>query len=246
MRLLTDKGNREAVGATVIARFAGHGQAQVMTRGSGYGSCQPPELIFGLGDAPAAELVVRWPFGGEERFGSVPAGSRVILRQGQGKPEPFAARPAPLPDPWPEGLRIAVGEKIPPFTLEGADGARLAYDPAKIPAGQVLHINLWASYCRPCREELPQLEALHRKDGHQVLGVSLDGGPGRAEAQDLLRKAGVTFPNAFLIVDDDQANLQVDQFLDLFRLVLPTTLEVDSTGTLTGVYQGRLRPEEPR
>ncbi|HRV81949.1 MAG TPA: ASPIC/UnbV domain-containing protein [Planctomycetota bacterium] len=240
VRLQATQGSPEAVGATVLGTRNGRTQAQVLLRGAGYASSQVPELVFGLGEATEIELRVRWPYGTEESFGKVAAGSRVLLVQGQGKPQTFAAHPHPLPDPWPDGLRIAVGQKIPAFTLEAADGARTVFDPATIPAGSVLHLNLWASYCRPCIEEIPLLDALHQRAGHQVLGVSLDAGSARARALELLQARGGSYPNAFLIVEDDAAGEQVDAFLDLFRLVLPTTLEIDSDGTLLSVHQGRI------
>ena len=77
VRLRATSGQYEAVGATVVARAGGREVAQVLSRGAGFVSCQAPELVFGLGDAPAAELRVRWPGGALESFGSVAAGARV-------------------------------------------------------------------------------------------------------------------------------------------------------------------------
>lgn len=240
VRLAARGGNLEGVGATVIARIGTRRVAQVMTRGAGYASCQVPELVFGLGDASEAELIVQWPWGERESFGKVTGGQVLLLEQGRGEVRTVPQLSNPLPDPWPEGLRIAVGDQVPRFTLEGANGARMVFDHQSIPAGTTLHLNLWASYCRPCIEELPLLEELHHKSGHQVLGVSMDGGAARDRALDLLRQKGVTYPNAFLLVDDDDAGKEVDAFLDLFRLVLPTTLEIDSEGRLLRVHQGRI------
>ena len=240
VRLAAKGGNLEGVGATVIARIGTRRIAQVMTRGNGYASSQVPELVFGLGDAAEMELTVRWPWGEKESFGMVKGGQAVLLEQGLGKARPIGTQRNPLPDPWPEGLRIAVGDRVPRFTLEGANGSRMVFDHEAIPAGTTLHLNLWASYCRPCVEEIPQLKALHEKEGHQVLGVSMDGGEARARALDLLRAHDVTYRSAFLLVDDDEAGKEIDAFLDLFRLVLPTTLEIDSDGRLLRVHQGRI------
>lgn len=240
VRLLATSGSYEAIGAKVELIVGTRHLTQVLTRGAGYASCQAPELIFGFGEATSGELVVSWPYGQRESFGKVKPGTRWLLEQGTGKPVAFEARSQPLPDPWPAGLRIAVGETLPSFTVEGADGARMVFDPSLIESGGILHLNLWASYCRPCVEELPLLDALHRRDGHQVLGISLDGSQARETAVRLLESARVGYPNAFLMVQDDEAGEQVDAFLDLFRLILPTTLEIDSKGTLLGVHQGRI------
>ncbi|MBL4770281.1 MAG: ASPIC/UnbV domain-containing protein [Planctomycetes bacterium] len=240
VRLLATSGSYEAIGAKVELVLGGRRLTQVMTRGAGYASCQPPELLFGFGSEPSGELVVSWPGGGRESFGQVKPGTRWLLEQGLGKPKAIEPQTHPLPEPRPAGLRIAVGEKLPAFTVEGADGERLVFDPSLIEPGGILHLNLWASYCRPCVEELPLLEALHRRDGHQVLGISLDGDEARETALAQLKAAHVGYPNAFLMVDDEEAGEQVDAFLDLFRLVLPTTLEIDSDGTLLSVHQGRI------
>ena len=240
VRLRAKQGHPEAVGATLIARIGNRRIAQVATRGAGYASCQAPEWVFGLGDAQEAELIVRWPWGAKESFGMVKGGQLVLLEQGSGQAQPLPVLRNPLPDPWPEGLRIAVGGIVPRFTLEGAGGARMVFDHEAIPEGNTLHLNLWASYCRPCVEELPLLESLHLQPGHQVLGVSMDSGVARDRALRLLRKSGVSYPNAFLLVDDDAAGLEIDAFLDLFRLVLPTTLEIDADGRLLRVHQGRI------
>ncbi|MDF1838375.1 MAG: ASPIC/UnbV domain-containing protein [Planctomycetota bacterium] len=240
VRLLATSGSYEAIGATVELIVPSGRRTQVLTRGAGYASCQAPELIFGFGEATSGELVVSWPFGERESFGQVKPGTRWLLKQGTGRPEAFAAQTHGLPDPWPAGLRIAVGETVPSFTVEGADGERMVFDASLIEPGGTLHLNLWASYCQPCVQELPLLDALHRRDGNQVLGISLDGAQARSTAMGMLDRARVGYPNAFLLVEDDEAGEQVDAFLDLFRLVLPTTLEIDSKGTLLGVHQGRI------
>ncbi len=240
VRLVATSGSYEAIGAKVELRLGSRRLTQVMTRGSGYASCQAPELIFGLGAEKSGELVVTWPFGKQESFGKVEPGTRWLLEQGTGKPQAIEPRPHPLPEPWPPGLRITVGDTLPSFTVEGADGRRMVFDPSQIGEGGILHLNLWASYCRPCVEELPLLNELHGQEGHQVLGISLDGIGARDTARGLLKTAGVKYPNAFLMVEDDEAGEQVDAFLDLFQLILPTTLEIDSKGTLLGVHQGRI------
>lgn len=240
VRLLATSGSYEAIGAKVELIVESGRRTQVMTRGAGYASCQPPELIFGFGEGTSGELVVSWPYGERESFGRVKPGTRWLLKQGSGQPTAIEPKPSPLPEPWPAGLRIAVGETVPSFTVESVDGERMVFDASLIEPGGTLHLNLWASYCQPCVQELPLLDALHRRDGHQVLGISLDGAQARETATRLLDEAHVGYPNAFLLVQDDQAGEQVDAFLDLFRLVLPTTLEIDSKGTLLGVHQGRI------
>jgi len=74
--------------------------------------------------------------------------------------------------PEPPGLQIAdIGEASPSFTLPALDGSRRT-----IPTtGKPLLINYWASWCGPCREEMPLLAAYSRQpDAIEVIGIALD------------------------------------------------------------------------
>ena len=64
--------------------------------------------------------------------------------------------------------------------------------------GKVIFLNFWATWCDPCREEMPSMERLHRKykdRGLVVLAVSLDSQGGRV-VKPFLKKMGLTFPVA--------------------------------------------------
>lgn len=100
IRLRATTSQWQAIGAEVVVRGGSAGFcSQVLQCGSGYLSCQPPELVFGLGGAGAGEVEVYWPGGIHESFGRIPAGSRVLLVEGTGKPAPFAPQPHPLERP---------------------------------------------------------------------------------------------------------------------------------------------------
>lgn len=74
--------------------------------------------------------------------------------------------------PDPPGLRIAEpGDPVSAFSLADLDGQA-----QRLPIGdQRLLINYWASWCEPCREEMPLLSALAREQrGLQVVGIALD------------------------------------------------------------------------
>lgn len=74
---------------------------------------------------------------------------------------------------WANGLRV--GEPAPPLVLHTLDGRNIATGDLR---GRVVIATFWATWCAPCREELPLLSAYaarHAADGLQVLGFSLDG-----------------------------------------------------------------------
>lgn len=86
-------------------------------------------------------------------------------------------------------------------------------------------VNLWASWCRPCREELPLLARLDAEVGDEVAVVGIDVQDGAPEAAvDLARDAGVTYPQ----LSDPDATVRGP-----LRLVgLPQTVFVDAQGRM--------------
>ena len=83
--LVGTKSNRDAIGAKVIVRTAGHQQTQEVRSGGGYISQSDFRLHFGLGSATKADTVeIRWPSGLVQRLENV-AGNRVLkIREGAG------------------------------------------------------------------------------------------------------------------------------------------------------------------
>jgi hypothetical protein len=78
------KSNRSAIGARVVARYAGKTQAQAVLSQSSFYSCNDPRLHFGLGSASSVDLEVYWPSGLHESFKEVRANQLVTLREGVG------------------------------------------------------------------------------------------------------------------------------------------------------------------
>jgi len=85
--------------------------------------------------------------------------------------------------------------RAPRYDVVTLDGARLTADALR---GRVVLVNVWATWCGPCRAEMPLLQRMyerHRARGFVILGVSVDGA-GDAVVREFLRARGVTYPVA--------------------------------------------------
>lgn len=114
------------------------------------------------------------------------------------------------------------------FTLKSLAGANVRLADLR---GQVVLINFWATWCGPCRQEMPVLDKLHQRyqdTGFTVLGVNVEGEAG--PARELADKTGVTFP---VLVDEDQ---KISKLYDL--KAMPSTVVVDRDGKVRFVHRG--------
>jgi len=97
-------------------------------------------------------------------------------------------------------------------------------------------INLWASYCKPCREEMPVLEEFHEAHGDAVAVVGIDyQDPQRENAEELVRETGVTYR---LLADPLGELNSADPFPNLMGL--PFLALVDENGNVTHMEYGEI------
>lgn len=128
------------------------------------------------------------------------------------------------------------GATIPDVVLERIDGARGV--PLSDYRGRLLVLNVWATWCKPCREEMPSLERLSRAgdDGIVVAGLSVDAD--RNLLLEFLRKHGITFAN---YSDPGSRVSQTELGVDS----LPQTLLVAPDGRLLGRIAGAREWDSP-
>lgn len=130
---------------------------------------------------------------------------------------------------------LKVGEAAPRFAVRtlDADSARLG------PGEPVTLVNIWATWCIPCRQEFPEMERIHqdyRGRGLRLLAVSVDQG-GDDEVRRFVSGAGATFP----IGRDEEGTIQ-----RVYQTVgVPETFLVGKDGTLLWRKIGALREGAP-
>ncbi|HEX8210367.1 MAG TPA: TlpA disulfide reductase family protein [Longimicrobium sp.] len=79
-------------------------------------------------------------------------------------------------------LPLDVGSEAPGFRAADLQGRPVALADLR---GQVVLLNIWATWCGPCRDEMPSLQRLHQQlgpEGLQVIAVSVDAAPGKRDA----------------------------------------------------------------
>lgn len=123
---------------------------------------------------------------------------------------------------------VAMRRAAPDMVLEQMDGGSWRLREHR---GQVVLINLWATWCGPCRQETPGLVQLYREvgpKGLEVVGLSLDVG-GREKVRNFARQFQVPYPIAF--------PEPMSQLTDTVEGV-PTTILVDKEGRVAKTYVG--------
>ena len=86
-----------------------------------------------------------------------------------------------------------IGKRVPPFSLTLFDGGRFDLEAQR---GKVVVVNFWASWCVPCREEAPLLEAAwraYRDQGVVFVGVNVQ--DQEPAARQFIKEFGLSFPN---------------------------------------------------
>lgn len=116
-----------------------------------------------------------------------------------------------------------VGYRAPSFELQTFDGKTVNLSDLK---GKPVVLNLWASWCGPCRSEMPDLEAAHQqyKDKVTLYGINFSASDKEEAALEMIKELGVTFPS----LKDPSG----DVFKKYQAASIPTTYAIDKNGMI--------------
>ena len=124
----------------------------------------------------------------------------------------------------------AVDHPAPDFTLTRFDtGEKVSLSELR---GKPVILNFWATWCGPCRAEMPALQAAHERYGDDLQIVGVDQGEEGAVVKKFLDEFGISFP---ILLDPDMTVGHTYRILGL-----PTTFFIDSQGIIRQVHAGQL------
>lgn len=118
---------------------------------------------------------------------------------------------------------LAVGKPAPPLTATTLDGD--SFNLTKNNLGRVVIVNFWASWCSPCRKEMPALESYytqHKSEGLQILAINMDDAKNEPVVRNIMRD--FSFPAAFA------RDAHFDGYGRIWRM--PMTFVIDRNGIL--------------
>lgn len=150
-----------------------------------------------------------------------------------------AATTVPIQPTSPPLPPLTIGAKVPDFTLPDLKDRTNLVTLTEYTGSPVI-LNFWASWCVPCREEMPALQRvyeLHNIDGLVVLGINQTFADDLDTARAFVQELALTFPN---VRDEDG-----DVSSSLYRVMgLPTSVFISEDGEVVHVQVGQLTDEQ--
>ncbi len=144
-------------------------------------------------------------------------------------PKEVPAEPTPTNDPH-TVIPGKVDYAAPALTLRDVDGKTVSLDDYR---GQVVLVNNWATWCPPCRAEMPELNAYyeaHKQEGFVLIGISA--GDSQEQVREFIDSLGITFPMWLDPKEDAMRAFRTEY--------LPSSFVIDPQGTVRLAWTGAI------
>ena len=253
--------NKDAIGARVEVYLPKRKLVQTLVAGDGFISQSSKWLHFGVGDAKQIlKVIVRWPGSSTETFDRIDIGKRYHLVQDSHQaialnarqPVQLAASTQHVPAP-PAESRLLLAKPFPLPSINYSEMQAEALDSQIVPfranpSANATLINLWASWCVPCHEELQALQNRQselQNRGIDVLAFSVDAATTDADGNPSLAiqlAEKMNFATGFVTAETlDKIQILMDSlFAREVPLGVPCSLLLDGDGKLSAFYAGAI------
>ncbi|MHC0035521.1 redoxin domain-containing protein [Pseudoneobacillus sp. C159] len=123
-------------------------------------------------------------------------------------------------------IGIEIGNEAPDFELKTLDGKTVKLSELK---GQKVMLNFWATWCPPCKEEMPAMQKFHEEKDNDVTILAVNIDP-QLNVQGFVEEMGITFP---IPLDE------TDQVNTIYQVIsIPTTFFIDTKGVIKQKHIG--------
>ena len=133
---------------------------------------------------------------------------------------------------------IEIGKSAPDFELTKLDGTNVKLSDLK---GKKVILNFWATWCGPCQQEMPDMEAFYKehKENVEILAVNYtpsEKGGGEEKVSNFAKEKGITFP---ILLDKN-----IDVTTAYKVITIPTSYFIDTKGVIQDKFIGPMTQKE--
>ena len=263
MQLIGTRSNRDAIGTRVTVTTRSGSATKVLRAGEGFLSQSAKELHFGLGPSrpEPVSVSIHWPSGEMQRFNRLQPNRTYSVREGSTSAVELPLRPNSVPDDpktpassvtsraKPMAIMLASRIPVPRLPYKHPDGPR----EVEIGKGRAILVNLWASWCLPCQQELNDLDT-HGQTlselGLDIVALSVDALPTtNADPSDLQANvkaadekiASRAWSFSMGMATEDLVGrfqyLEDNLFAQKRNIAMPTSYLIDQKGRLAAIYR---------
>ena len=260
--------NRDAIGARIRVKIKdGDWLTKTVVAGSGFLSQSSKRITFGLGQADQIEMVeIDWPDGSQSNLANLAMDQHYSIEQTDEAPlvktlvrpeqTDLQAGPLAFPSRTAVATYVVPPIRMPITEMKNHDGTLSRIDLATAnDATQFTLLNLWASWCEPCKVELKEFSENYNQFtelGIRVIALTTDGLPNQDTTLEDAKWVAdkLKFPFEWGTADQDwieKMSILRGAFYDVQQpYPIPTSFLIDSAGQLRVVYQGKVGLEQLR